>query len=194
MFDQAYLGNITIFAGNFAPRDWMFCNGSLLAISEFDALFSLIGTIYGGDGQTTFALPNLQSRVAIHAGTLSGNTYIQGEMAGTETITLTQNQMPSHSHPFVSASGNPPASSGGGNQGSPAGNVAAPGSTEFVQSICRWLRTGAGRWHGCYRICRRQSAFFHSEPIPGHELYHRRLWNISDAELMLITNHYKQPI
>lgn len=125
MFDQAYLGNITIFAGNFAPRDWMFCNGSLLAISEFDALFSLIGTIYGGDGQTTFALPNLQSRVAIHAGTLSGNTYIQGEMAGTETITLTQNQMPSHSHPFVSASGNPPASSGGGNQGSPAGNVAA---------------------------------------------------------------------
>jgi microcystin-dependent protein len=123
MFDQPYLGNITIFAGNFAPLGWRFCDGSLLPISEYDALFSLIGTIYGGDGQVTFALPNLQSRVAIHAGASNGNTYVPGEMAGTESIIITQNQMPAHSHPFVAASGNPPANNSANNQSSPAGNV-----------------------------------------------------------------------
>lgn len=125
MFDQPYLGNVTVFAGNFAPVGWMFCNGQLLAISEYDALFALIGTTYGGDGQSTFALPNFQSRVAVHAGTLSGNTYVLGEAAGTETVTITINQMPAHSHPFVSATGNIPASSSTVNLATPVNNVPA---------------------------------------------------------------------
>lgn len=125
MFDQPYLGNVTVFAGNFAPLGWMFCNGQLLAISEYDALFALIGTTYGGDGQSTFALPNFQSRVGVHTGTLSGNTYILGQMAGTESVTITTNQMPAHNHPFVSATGNIPASSSTVNLATPTNNVPA---------------------------------------------------------------------
>lgn len=125
MFIEPYLSNVTLFAGNFAPVGWMRCNGAILAISEYDALFALIGTIYGGDGITTFALPNLQSRVAIHAGTMNGATYSIGEMAGTENITLTVNTMPAHAHPVISVSGNIPASGAAGSQSSPAGNVPA---------------------------------------------------------------------
>lgn len=125
MFDQPYLGNVTVFAGNFAPLGWMFCNGQLLAISENDALFALIGTTYGGDGVSTFALPNFQSRVAVHQGTSGGNTYIIGQVGGTESITITTNQMPAHNHPFVSATGNIPASSSTVNLASPQNNVPA---------------------------------------------------------------------
>lgn len=94
---QPYVGEIRMFAGNFAPAGWMLCQGQTLPISENDVLFTLIGTTYGGDGQNTFALPNLQSRVPIH---VSGSNPI-GEMAGVESVTLTTNQIPSHNHSVV---------------------------------------------------------------------------------------------
>ena len=97
-----YVGEIRMFAGNFAPNGWMFCEGQPLAISENEVLFQLIGTTYGGDGQETFNLPNLASRVPIHMGTgPDGTTYQIGEMAGTEQETLTTQQIPSHNHPFT---------------------------------------------------------------------------------------------
>ncbi|MBV9880848.1 MAG: phage tail protein [Gemmatirosa sp.] len=99
-----YVGEIRMFAGNFAPAGWAFCEGQLIAISENDTLFNLIGTTYGGDGQETFALPNLASRVPVHMGRgPDGNSYQIGEMAGTETETLTVQQIPSHSHPLVAS-------------------------------------------------------------------------------------------
>ena len=91
-----------MFAGNFAPAGWMFCEGAPLAISENEVLFQLIGTTYGGDGESTFNLPNLASRVPIHMGTgPDGTTYQIGEMAGTESETLTTQQIPSHTHPYT---------------------------------------------------------------------------------------------
>lgn len=98
MSDQ-YLGEIRMFGGNFAPYGWALCNGQLLAISQNTALFSLIGTYYGGDGVTTFALPNLQSRVAIHQGQGVGlSPYVIGQVGGTENVTLNSQQMPQHNH------------------------------------------------------------------------------------------------
>jgi len=97
-----YVGEIRMFAGNFAPNGWMFCEGQPLPISENEVLFQLIGTTYGGDGQETFNLPNLASRVPIHMGTSTGGTTYQiGEMAGTEQETLTVQQIPNHTHPFL---------------------------------------------------------------------------------------------
>lgn len=94
-----YIGEIRIFAGNFAPRDWLFCNGQLLSINDYQTLFALIGTTYGGDGQTTFALPNLQSRAAVGIGQGPGlSNYVLGLTAGTENVTLTTPQLPAHSH------------------------------------------------------------------------------------------------
>ena len=93
-----------MFAGNFAPNGWMFCEGQTLPISENEVLFQLIGTTYGGDGQETFNLPNLASRVPIHMGTgPDGTTYQIGEMAGTEQETLTVNQIPVHTHPLLAS-------------------------------------------------------------------------------------------
>jgi microcystin-dependent protein len=99
-----YVGEIRMFAGNFAPNGWMFCEGQTLPISENDVLFQLIGTTYGGDGEETFNLPNLASRVPIHMGTgPDGTTYQLGEMAGTEQETLTVQQIPSHTHPYLAS-------------------------------------------------------------------------------------------
>ena len=96
---QPYVGEIRMFAGNFAPAGWMTCEGQQLPISENEVLFTLIGTTYGGDGQSTFDLPNLASRLPIHMGTGPGGTTFQiGEMAGTEQETLTTQQMPAHTH------------------------------------------------------------------------------------------------
>jgi microcystin-dependent protein len=97
---QPYIGEIRMFAGNFAPAGWAFCDGQLIPIAENDALFTLIGTTYGGDGEQTFALPNLQSRVPIHQGQGPGlsNNYILGETGGVEEVTLSINQIPQHSH------------------------------------------------------------------------------------------------
>ena len=89
-----YVGEIRMFAGNFAPVGWSLCQGQLLSISDYDVLFNLIGTTYGGDGQTTFALPNLQSRVPLH----QGAGYQLGSLGGVESVTLTPQQLPVHSH------------------------------------------------------------------------------------------------
>ena len=94
-----YIGEIRIFAGNFAPVGWLFCQGQLLPIDQYDVLFNLIGTTYGGDGQSTFALPDLASRIPYH----QGPGYTIGQMGGAESVTLIGNQMPVHSHQPVAA-------------------------------------------------------------------------------------------
>jgi microcystin-dependent protein len=94
-----YLGEIRMFAGSFAPKGWQMCNGQLLSINQYSALFALLGTYYGGNGTSTFALPNLQSMAPVHWGTGPGlSTYVIGETAGTESVTMTQQQMPMHNH------------------------------------------------------------------------------------------------
>jgi microcystin-dependent protein len=106
-----YIGEIRMFGGSFAPVGWEFCNGQLLPISENDALFTLIGTTFGGDGQETFALPDLQGRVPLHSGTgSSGTTYTLGEGGGVEAVTLSTQQMPAHRHVAVGST-DPAASS-----------------------------------------------------------------------------------
>jgi microcystin-dependent protein len=107
-----YVGEIRMFAGNFAPAGWALCQGQILAISENDVLFTLIGTTYGGDGQTTFALPDLQSRVPVHV----GPGFVQGQTAGVESVTLTTSQIPAHSHV-------PLCNSGAGTNASPQNDV-----------------------------------------------------------------------
>jgi microcystin-dependent protein len=94
---QPYVGEIRMFAGNFAPAGWMFCEGQLLPISENETLFQLIGTTYGGDGQSTFALPDLRGRLPLH----QGNGFILAETGGAEEITLTVSQIPAHSHALL---------------------------------------------------------------------------------------------
>jgi microcystin-dependent protein len=93
---QPFIGEIRIFAGNFAPAGWAFCDGALLDIATFDTLFNLIGTTYGGDGQSNFAVPNLQGRIVLHQGT----GFTLGQSGGVETVTLTTNQIPGHSHSY----------------------------------------------------------------------------------------------
>lgn len=116
---EPYIGEIRMFAGNFAPRGWAFCNGQLLAISQNTALFSLLGTTYGGNGQTTFGLPNLQGRYAMHWGQGNGlSPRTIGETAGNETVTLTTSQIPMHNHLMN-------ASSVQGNAKTPANNFNA---------------------------------------------------------------------
>src|SRR6266581_4925646 len=109
---QPYVGEIRMFAGNFAPAGWMFCEGQLLPISENETLFTLIGTTYGGDGLTTFALPDLRGRLPLH----QGNGFTLAENGGTETVTLTTSQIPGHTH-FPLCSPN------AGSQASPANGV-----------------------------------------------------------------------
>jgi microcystin-dependent protein len=99
---QPYVGEIRMFAGNFAPAGWMFCEGQLLPISENETLFQLLGTTYGGDGQSTFALPDLPGRLPLH----QGSGFILAETGGAEEITLTVQQIPAHSHPFLASQNN----------------------------------------------------------------------------------------
>jgi microcystin-dependent protein len=99
MASEAFLAEIKMFAGTFAPRGYAYCDGQLLPINSYQALFSLLGTTYGGDGRTTFALPDLRGRVAIHAGTGPGlSTYRLGQRGGAENVTLNTSQIPSHNH------------------------------------------------------------------------------------------------
>jgi microcystin-dependent protein len=108
---QPYVGEIRIFAGNFAPAGWMFCEGQLLPISENETLFQLIGTTYGGDGASTFALPDLRGRLPIHM----GSGFVLAEPGGTENVTLTVNQIPAHSHPLAASSDNASSANASGN-------------------------------------------------------------------------------
>jgi microcystin-dependent protein len=108
---QPYVGEIRMFAGNFAIAGWMFCEGQLLPISEYETLFNLIGTTYGGDGQSTFALPDLRGRLPVH----QGNGFTLAETGGVEEVTLTVSQIPAHGHPLTAVDTT-------GNQTSPGGN------------------------------------------------------------------------
>jgi microcystin-dependent protein len=109
---QPYVGEIRMFAGNFAPAGWMFCEGQLLPISDYETLFNLIGTTYGGDGQSTFALPDLRGRLPIH----QGGGFTLAENGGVEQVTLTVAQIPAHSHPYL-------ATTNTGTTNVPTGNV-----------------------------------------------------------------------
>lgn len=135
---QPYVGEIRMFGGNFAPAGWMFCSGQLLPISENETLFNLIGTTYGGDGQSTFALPNLQSRVPVHVG--GPPTYVLGETAGVESVTLTGQTIAAHTHPIQSA--NNPADAN-----IPSGNtiLANMGPSGIAQVPCYKAYDGAAQ-------------------------------------------------
>jgi microcystin-dependent protein len=126
---QPYIGEIRMFAGTFPPNGWMFCEGQLLAISENDTLFNLIGTTYGGDGQETFQLPNLCGRLPIHNGTNpnGGSTFQLGEAAGVEGVTLSVQQMPVHNHPLFGTKNT-------GNQNTPVGFVPAASNVVSIYS------------------------------------------------------------
>ena len=117
---QPFIGEIRMFGGNFAPVNWAFCNGQLMAIAQNDALFALIGTTYGGDGQTTFQLPDLRGRLPMH----QGSGFVIGQIAGSETVTLTTAQMPQHTH-TVSAltTANAPSPTGGVYGGNTADSI-----------------------------------------------------------------------
>ena len=100
---QPYVGEIRLFAGNFAPLGWAFCDGQLLSIAENEVLFNLIGTTYGGDGQNTYALPDLRGRVPLHQGSNGQSNYIIGQSGGVESVTLAANQMPAHRHAMLAS-------------------------------------------------------------------------------------------
>ena len=121
---QPYIGEIRMVGFNFVPVGWAFCDGSLLSISEYDVLFNLIGTTYGGDGTTNFALPDLRGRIPVHVGT----GYVLAQKAGTETVTLNLSEIPGHTHALnvQTAAGNKP---------SPAGGVWAASSLEQFTSV-----------------------------------------------------------
>lgn len=117
--EPPYIGEVRIFAGNFAPRGWAFCDGQILSIAQNTALFSILGTTYGGDGRTTFALPDLRGRAAVHPGRGPGLTEVRlGEVKGTETNTLLTNQIPGHNHPVYGVANS-------GTEASPAGSYPA---------------------------------------------------------------------
>lgn len=132
---QPYVGEIRIFAGNFAPAGWMFCEGQLLPISENETLFQLIGTTYGGDGQSTFALPDLRGRLPIH----QGSGYVLAETGGVEEVTLTVNQIAVHSHPMLASLDVPTLSTPGNNlTGQAASKIyrsGAPGIALVANSV-----------------------------------------------------------
>jgi microcystin-dependent protein len=123
-----YVGEIRMFGGNFAPAGWALCSGQTLPISENDTLFNLIGTTYGGDGQTTFNLPDLQGRLPVHMGTGTGlSNYTIGEAGGVETVTLTVNQLPVHNHAQ--------SASNAGSVAAPTNAAPGPTSTSFPQPV-----------------------------------------------------------
>ncbi len=129
---EPFVGEIRMFAGNFAPRGWAFCDGQLLAVSQNDALFSLLGTIYGGDGRTTFGLPDVRGRLPVHAGTGPGLSARRlGAKGGGETVTLTTNQLASHTHDFN-------ANKASATVVAPAGKVVAKGeAVAFLSNVAQ---------------------------------------------------------
>jgi len=127
-----YIGQIIMFGGNFAPRGFMFCNGQLLPIAQYQALFSLIGTTYGGNGTTNFALPNLQSRVPVHIGTGPGQpTYTLGQSAGEDAVTITSQTMAAHNHVLIASQGAANTGSVGSTVLPATSNGPSPATPEF---------------------------------------------------------------
>jgi microcystin-dependent protein len=137
---QPYVGEIRLFAGNFAPAGWMFCEGQLLPISEYETLFNLIGTTYGGDGQSTFALPDMRGRIPLHF----GNGFTLAETGGVETVTLTVSQIPAHSHPMLVSLNNAGIATAAGNVTGQVGATQiyreAPATSAMAPQAC----TGTG--------------------------------------------------
>jgi microcystin-dependent protein len=119
---EPYVGEIRMFGGSFAPQGWAFCDGRLLPIAEYTVIFNLIGTTYGGDGITTFGLPDLRGRVPVHQGSNGATTYVIGQSAGNENVTLNTNQLPSHNHVLQ-------AGTTAGTQASPSNNALAGSSS-----------------------------------------------------------------
>lgn len=117
------IGEIRLFAGNFAPKQWLYCQGQLLAISQYSALFSILGTTYGGNGTVTFALPDLRGRVPVGTGQRSGVTVISGEQFGTETNVLTMNHLPDHGHSANGTFALPAKAGKGAYSSNPASNI-----------------------------------------------------------------------
>ena len=150
---EPFLGQIILFAGNFAPRGWAFCNGQLLSPNQNSALFSILGTIYGGDGRTTFALPDLRGRVPISPGQGPGlSNYKLGAKGGVEEVVLTEGQLPSHKHGAVAHAANPVGR--GGESDSPnnhywavEGKYATNKNTEMATDAVETLSTGGGLAH-----------------------------------------------
>jgi microcystin-dependent protein len=123
---EPYVGEIRMFGGSFAPAGWLFCEGQALPISEYETLFQLIGTTYGGDGESTFALPDLRGRIPLHQGKGPGlGNYLLGETGGAEEITLTTQQLPAHTHPLL-------ATRSVGADASPQGSLLAAGGSSNV--------------------------------------------------------------
>jgi microcystin-dependent protein len=120
---QPYVGEIRMFGGNFAPAGWAFCEGQLLPISENETLFNLIGTTYGGDGQSTFALPDLRGRLPMH----QGNGFTLAETGGVESVTVTVNQIPAHSHPMLASNDIP-------TQSNPQNNLTGQAAAKFYRA------------------------------------------------------------
>ena len=136
--NNPFIGQVTLFAGNFAPRAYAFCQGQLLPISSNTALFSILGTIYGGDGRTTFALPDLRGRCAIHPGRGPGlSTYVLGERQGIERVNLNLLQLPSHNHvaTFSGAQASLLVNSGDGDSNEPGGKYLAKAVTPAVGPV-----------------------------------------------------------
>jgi len=127
---EGYIAEIRMFAGNFAPRGWAFCQGQIMSIAQNTALFSLLGTTYGGDGQTTFGLPDFRGRVAVGTGQGPGlSSYDLGQVGGAENTTLLATNMPSHTHSF-SATASMACHSGAGDADSPASNIPAGSASD----------------------------------------------------------------
>ena len=131
-----YIGEIRMFGGNFNPQNWALCNGQLIAISQNEALFALIGTTYGGDGVNTFGLPNLQGRVPIHQGSNSGSSYVAGQPGGEENHLLTLNELPAHNHAVAAASS--------ANSSSPSSNLYASGGPNLYKTSAPGTPMNAG--------------------------------------------------
>ena len=155
---QPYVGEIRMFAGNFAPAGWMFCEGQLLPISENETLFQLIGTTYGGDGESTFGLPDLRGRLPIH----QGNGFVLAGTGGAEEITLTVQQMAAHSHPML-------ASTGTASQTTPATNVVA---TPTVVDLYRAGATSVGDGASSDFVDRRKPAAHELPALPLRRFHH----------------------
>lgn len=129
---EGYLAEIRMFAGNFNPRGWLFCQGQILSIAQNTAVFALVGTIYGGNGQTTFAVPDFRGRVDVGTGTGAGLPPVDlGQVAGSNQATLTLAQMPAHTH-TVSGSASRACKSGAGNSDSPVGNIPASSASDEI--------------------------------------------------------------
>ena len=138
-----YIGEIRLVGFNFAPEGWAICDGSLLSIAENEALFNLIGTIYGGDGQETFALPDLRGRVPVHAGTSSfGTPFVEGELGGSEAVTLTTNQLPSHQHGLSAVAANQVATSHLGSTNTPTAATVSAQAVDSLRQPARMFSVG----------------------------------------------------